>query len=284
MKAVGIVPHPRRPSASALASDLAELLEGRGIAVRIPAADADAVGLERHGVGNGEFAPGLDFAVSLGGDGTMLRTVDLAYREQVPVLGVNLGQLGFLTDVDPGDAVTAVDRVLAGDYAIEERMVLRVSVESQGPAAGTWAALNECLIEKAHPGRLVRLSVSIGGEFFTTYAADGMIVATPTGSTAYAFSVRGPIISPGLRCVLVTPVSPHMLFDRALVLDPSEEVRFDVLGEPDVEIIVDGRTLGSLDPGDAVTCRAGEWPARIIVFSPRDFHGMVKTKFGLADR
>ncbi len=284
MKAVGIVPHPGRPAAVELAGWLDGFLTERGVEVRVPRSDADSVGLEARGVDTAEFAEGLDFAVSLGGDGTMLRTVDLVFPHEVPVLGVNLGQLGFLTDVEPADLESSLDRVLSGDYEIEERMVVRLEVESRGDAGGTWWALNECLIEKARSGRLVRLGVSVGGEFFTTYAADGLIVATPTGSTAYAFSARGPIISPGLRCLLVTPVSPHMLFDRSLVLRPDEDVRFEVIDEPDVELTVDGRTLGMLTAGDVVTCRAGERPARLIVFSKRHFHQMLKAKFQLPDR
>lgn len=284
MTAVGLVPHPGRPAAREVAVRVSETLATRGIDVRIPSDDADLVGLAALGVEPDAFAKGLDFAVSLGGDGTMLRTVDLVYREAVPVLGVNLGHLGFLTEVEPADADAAVERVLAGDFEIEERTVVRVTVDSEGPAAGAWWALNECLLEKAHSGRLVRLAVSISGEFFTTYAADGMIVATPTGSTAYAFSVRGPIISPTLQCLLVTPVSPHMLFDRSLVLDAHEEIRLEVAGDPPVELTADGRTLGVLSEGDVVTCRAGDRPARLIMFTPRHFHQMVKAKFGLADR
>lgn len=282
--AVGLVPHPERPAAAEVARSLAAMLRDRGVEVRLADVDAAAVGLEEHAVDADVFAPGLDFAVALGGDGTMLRTVDLVYQEQVPVLGVNLGQLGFLAGVEVADLEAAADRVLAGDYDVEERMVVRVTVESEGAARGSWWALNECLLEKAHSGRLVRLAVSVGGEFFTTYAADGIIVATPTGSTAYAFSVRGPIISPGLRCLLLTPVSPHMLFDRSLVLHPDEDVRFEVAGEPEIEITVDGRTLGELRVGDMVTCRSGEWPARLIVFTRRNFHQMLKAKFKLPDR
>jgi len=282
--AVGIVAHPGRPRAVDMARSLTKRLTEAGIEVRIPGADADALDLADHGVEPDAFPAGLDFAVSLGGDGTMLRTVDLVYRSRVPVMGVNLGQLGFLTGVEPDEVDSAVDRVLGGDYQVEERMVLRVSVESERPAGGPWWALNECVLEKAHPGRLVRLAVSLAGERFTTYAADGIIVATPTGSTAYAFSARGPIISPGLSCLLVTPVSPHMLFDRSLVLGADEAVGFEVIGDSAVELTVDGRTLGELDVGDRVVCEAAEAPARLIVFSPRDFHHMLKVKFGLADR
>jgi NAD+ kinase len=282
--AAGIVAHPGRERARLLAAKLTAQLAEQGVEVRIPRPDAEAIGLPEYGTDVADFARGLDFAVSLGGDGTMLRAVDLVFASEVPVLGINLGQLGFLTGVEVDDVDDALARVMAGDFEIEERMVLQVEVASGGPAGGTWSALNECLLEKASPGRLVRLAVSLAGTFFTTYAADGMIVATPTGSTAYAFSVRGPIISPGLRCLLMTPVSPHMLFDRSLVLSGDEDIRMEILDEPEVELTIDGRSLGLLAPGDAVTVSASPKSARFIVFRARDFHLMLKAKFGLSDR
>jgi len=227
---------------------------------------------------------GLDVVISLGGDGTMLRAVDAAYEAGVPVLGVNVGQMGYLTEVEPADFDAALDRIVAGDYEVAERMVLEIDVVSDGPAAGRWHALNEAVLEKVHTGRLARLEVDVNGTFFTTYAADGVIVATPTGSTAYSFSARGPIVSPRHRCVLLTPVSPHMLFDRSLVLDPEEVLRFTVCDEGCVSLTTDGRELGELAAGDVVSCRGGARPARIVTFAPRDFHQILKAKFGLADR
>src|SRR5687768_10632354 len=162
-------------------------------------------------------------------------------------------------------------------------MVLEVAVASDA-APGRWWALNEVVIEKEQHGRLVRLDVSINGAFFTTYAADGVIVATPTGSTAYSFSARGPIVSPQHRCLLLTPVSPHMLFDRSLVLDAGEELRFRVEDDRGVALALDGTVRGQLERGDTVTCTGGPRPARIVTFGPRDFHQILKAKFGLADR
>ena len=214
----------------------------------------------------------------------MLRTVDMVYESGSAVLGVNVGQLGYLTEVEPGDLDGALERLLAGEFEVEERMVLEVTVGSHGSAAGRWWALNEAVLEKVRTGRLVRLEVAINGTDFTSYAADGVIVATPTGSTAYSFSARGPIVSPRHRCLLLTPVSPHMLFDRSLVLDAEEELRFTVIDERGAVLTLDGRELGLLSSGDSVTCTAGPKPARIVTFGPRDFHQILKAKFGLADR
>lgn len=282
MRAVGLVPHPQR--AAAYAGRAVQCLTEAGVQVRIPATDAGAVGLPDLAHDLESFATGLDFVVSLGGDGTMLRTVDVVAAEGVPILGVNLGQLGFLTEVEPPQLEESLLRALAGDYLISERMVLSVVVDSDGLAAGKWLALNEAVLEKCSSGHLVRLAVSINGKFFTTYAADGVIVATPTGSTAYNFSAQGPIVSPSHRCLILTPVSPHMLFHRSLVLGPEEELEFEVTSQLPVGLVLDGREVGRLSPGDSVTCTQGPRPARLMTLHPRDFHQVLKAKFGLADR
>ncbi len=274
VRAVGLVPHPNRETAAELARHASTRLGGHGIEVRCPTGD-DGTALD---------ATGLDVVISLGGDGTMLRAVDLAYEAGVPVLGVNVGQMGYLTEIEPDDFDAALDRLVAGDYEVAERMVLEITVESAGSAKGRWFALNEAVLEKVHTGRLARLEVEINGTFFTTYAADGVIVATPTGSTAYSFSARGPIVSPRQRCLLLTPVSPHMLFDRSLVLAAEETLRFVVIDDRSVVLTADGRELGELAAGDAVSCRGGALPARIVTLGPRDFHQILKAKFGLSDR
>jgi NAD+ kinase len=274
VRRVGLVPHPDRTVAAELVAQATERLSAHDIEVRCPK-DDDGTDLD---------TTGLDVVISLGGDGTMLRAVDTAYEAGVPVLGVNVGQMGYLTEVEPGEFETALERLVAGEYEVAERMVLEITVESAGSAQGRWFALNEAVLEKVHTGRLARLDVDINGSFFTTYAADGVIVATPTGSTAYSFSARGPIVSPRHRCVLLTPVSPHMLFDRSLVLGPEESLRFTVRDERSVVLTADGRELGELAAGDAVTCQGGARAARIVTFGPRDFHQILKAKFGLADR
>ena len=140
------------------------------------------------------------------------------------------------------------------------------------------------MLEKTPSGHTVRLDVQIDGREFTPYAADGLIVATPTGSTAYSFSAGGPIVSPALRCIVLTPISPHMLFDRSLVLAEHEEVAFVVNNGRYVALTIDGRELGELGPGDRVRCRVAPEPLRLVSLRPRDFHQILKTKFSLPDR
>jgi NAD+ kinase len=284
MSVVGLVRHHERQQAADLARDLAGWLLAAGHQVRLPQVDADLAGLGGHGCGDDALAPGLDVAVSLGGDGTMLRTVELVAAEGVPVLGVNVGQLGYLTDVEPADAQQALERFLVGEGGIEERMMLSVRVERVEGAPVEHLAFNEAVLEKTPMGHTVRLAVEVDGEFFTTYAADGLIVATPTGSTAYAFSARGPIVAPRHRAQLLTPVSPHMLFDRTLVLEPEARLRLVVQGHRPATLSVDGRNLGELGEGDAITCTAADCSARLVSFGPRDFLQILKTKFGLNDR
>lgn len=286
MSVVALLVHHERPEAADVAKALYERLVEGGHVVRLPPDDARVVGVPGLAVAEAALADGgLDLAVAIGGDGTILRTVSLVAPAGVPVLGVNVGQLGYLTEVEPPDAVAALEKVLAGDYGVEERMLVNIRVEAGGRLAGVPAdALNEAVLEKTPMGHTVRLAVHLDGEFFTTYAADGLIVATPTGSTAYSFSARGPILDPELQALVLTPVSPHMLFDRSMVIAPHVEVRLEVLGHRPATLSIDGRNIGQLHEGDALVCTASPMAGRLVTFAPRDFHRILKTKFGLADR
>lgn len=277
MSTVGLVFHEARAHANAMAVELSTWLREAGHDVRVGGGD---------GALDPAFGAGLDLAVSLGGDGNMLRAVALVAEHDVPILGVNLGQMGYLTVVEPGDAKSAVERTLRGEHQIERRMLLDVRVRSSDPALDGQRslALNEVVLERTPVANTVRLGVHLDDDFFTTYAADGLIVATPTGSTAYAFSVRGPIIEATHRALQLTPVSPHMLFDRTLVLEPDAHVCIQVRPDRPAALSVDGRLVGTLEPGDAVECTASAHDARLVTFGPRDFHAVLKAKFGLNDR
>jgi len=278
----GIVLHAGR--AVTLARDAIDWLVDRGHEVRL--ADADAALLDRPdlGVPEAKLAAGLDLLLSLAGDGTMLRSVDLAAPDGVPVLGVNLGQLGYLTEVEPSGLRVALKRFLAGHHSIEERMRIAVEVQRADHPTERFEALNEAVVEKSLMGHTIRIDVELDERPFTTYVSDGLIMATPTGSTAYAFSVRGPIIDPTHRAVLMAPVAPHMLFDRSLVLRPDCRIRCTIAGDRDAGISVDGRAVAPLCPGDVVTCSGGAHPARLVTFGQNDFHSVLRSKFGLSQR
>lgn len=281
---IGIVPHLIRTRAHGVAKELIAELERRGVRVRVPTSDAIKTGLDRWACADEAFADDLTMAFSLGGDGTMLRTVDLVNDRGVPVLGVNVGHLGYLTAMQPEDVFGSLDRLLRGDYDLESRMMLAIEVRAAGQLARRYVALNDAVLEKSSAGNTVRLGVSFNEEPFTDYTADGLIIATPTGSTAYAFSSRGPIVSPLMRALVVVPVSPHMLFDRSLVLHGSETVEAQVLDGRAATLFVDGRDCGLLSEGSIVVCRAGMHDARLVTLNRRDFHAILKAKFGLPGR
>jgi NAD+ kinase len=281
MSAVGLVVSHDPGAATDLARELAAWLGAEGHAVALVAEDAAVIGLEALGRESESFGSGLDLAVCLGGDGTMLRTVALVHGNDVPVLGVNVGTLGYLTEVEAGAAQAALARFFAGDYAVEDRMMVQASIEGLDvPVSG----LNEVTVEKTPRSHTVKLSVYLHDEFFTTYVADGIIIATPTGSTAYSFSARGPIVTPTHRLLVVNAVAPHMLFDRVLVLSPDDHVRMVVEGGRPAVVSVDGRQIAVLGEGDVVTCTAAPTSARLVRLGNRTFHGILKSKFGLNDR
>ncbi len=281
MARVAIVLHVHRPEAVAHATDLVAWLRDLGHDCVLPKADAEAAGVADVAIDEDDLGPGLDLAVSLGGDGSMLRTVRLVGDHDVPVLGVNFGQLGYLTEVEPEGCRHAIERFFAGEHEIEVRMRLDVQVEGEDVG---YTGLNEVVVEKIDSGRTVRLKLELNDDFFTTYSADGLIVATPTGSTAYSLSARGPIVNPTHRALLLTPVAPHSLFDRSLVLSPDDTVRIEVLPDREAAIALDGRVVLRLDPGQAVLCSVAAHSAKLVSFGRKDFHRILKAKFGLADR
>jgi NAD+ kinase len=296
MVAVALVVHPERPRAASTARRAAEWLTSRGHSAEIVVSDTDHSHVSgehvpiRGSVNTPDITGDIDLAVSLGGDGTMLRTVAATVARGVPVLGVNLGDLGYLTEVDPGALETALDRFISGDYRIEERMTLDVQVDrSQSTSTSatddeTYMVVNEAVVEKTVPGHTIRVTASVAGKPFVTYAADGLLVATPTGSTAYNLSARGPIVSPQLHALVLTPVSPHMLFDRPLVLAPEEWLRLELAPPRPALAVLDGQCVTTLEPGDALVCRSGKVAARLVTFGPRDFHAILRARFHLADR
>jgi NAD+ kinase len=287
MTRIAIVAHPQREDAIALAASTASRLRADGHESWLADDDAEQFGLPD--LGSDLSLAEADLVLSLGGDGTMLRAVSLLGGAPVPLLGVNLGRLGYLTEVEAGALERSLERfelgAEAGHWHLDERMMLDVAVsDPDGTVVGEWRALNEAVVEKWLSGHTVHLLVRIDGEPFTSYAADGLIVSTPTGSTAYSLSARGPIVSPKHRALLVTPVAPHMLFDRSLVLDPSERVTIEVLGDREASVAVDGQPMCKLQTGSAVRCAPSSATARFIRFGAHHYHQVLKAKFGLADR
>lgn len=272
---IALVSHPDRRAAAELSHQVREFFESRGHEVLEDSSS--------NGPDLSLFDHTLDIAIALGGDGTMLRTAHAAVAESIPVLGINLGSLGYLTEVEPAALEIAFSRLLAGDYTIDERMTLDVGVTADG-AAHELVALNDAVIAKTTTAHTIRLRLSIAGDPFLSYVADGFLVSSPAGSTAYNLSLRGPILSPHISAMVLTPIAPHMLFDRSLVLAPEEEIELELLADRPAVLVVDGRSTIPLLPGDTVRVRGGKRPARFITFDTSDFYGVLRAKFGLTDR
>jgi NAD+ kinase len=278
MRKVGVVVHAGREGAIEAAESLIDWLRNREVTTRVlegegPGADEKSPAAE--------FARGLDLVLSVGGDGTLLRAAQLANQADVPLLGIKVGRLGFLTEVEPDEAIQLLDEILGGKIRLEERMAI-VARASDAPWDEPQWAMNEIIVEKRARHRLIRLAAHVGGEYVTTFSADGVIVATPTGSTAYSFSARGPIVSPKVPCMLLTPVSPHMVFDRSIVLSEDEGVVLEVLGDEPGLLSADGRPGLELPLGSSVRIEPAERPARLI---RRDgspsFFRLLREKFSL---
>ena len=278
MARIGLVLHEAEPQALNEAERISASLGEQGHEV-VSVADDVPAGSAITQVDPANFADGLNLAISLGGDGTMLRTVGMLCGSDVHILGVNFGDLGYLTVIEPGELDTAVERALKGDYTVEERMLVSGKVGGQ-----EFHALNDLVVERAPGNTTVRIGVTIDDKPFTAYPADGLILATPTGSTAYSLSARGPIVYPTHTAMLLTPVSPHMLFDRSLVLRPDSVVELTIEGHRDGIVSVDGNTMHTMSPGDTMVCTASNHVARLVTFDRRDNLGVLKVKLGIADR
>ncbi len=277
--------HPERADSHRLAAELADHLISEGNDVRLSEPEATAIKKPELGCALEMLADSVDLAVSIGGDGTMLRTFERVARQGIPVLGVNVGDLGYLTEFEADEAKEAIEAALNSALPVEERLMVQSRIErANGQSDGTWTGLNEAVLEKKSQGHTVRLEVAIDGSAFATYAGDGLIVSTPTGSTAYNLSARGSIVAPTHWSLQLTPVAPHMLFDRSLVLRPDTEIRIAVLGEREANLSVDGRSVAVLGNGDVLVATRSDVIARLVTSGSGGFHQVLKQKFGLKDR
>jgi NAD+ kinase len=235
--------------------------------------------LKAHGIEVGPEDP--DLVISLGGDGTMLRAAQDAHRADAPLVGINLGTLGYLTEADATDWETTIDAILHDRHHLDERMMLACRATIGGEESD-FVGLNEVLVERTSSHRLVRLVVKIGGEALAAFNADGVIVATPTGSTAYALSAGGPIVGPRAECIVVVPVSPHMIFSRPFVLASDVEVEIYVEGPAqEASLSLDGAIDRTIRSGDSVIVSKHPRPLKLVRVEGPGFLDRLRTKLGL---
>ena len=227
-----------------------------------------------------EIAARADLIVAVGGDGTMLHAASLVPGTETPLLGINRGRLGFLTDVSPAEMVDSFDQIFAGKYTRESRMRLRASLHSADGAERSALALNDVVLQRRDTGRMLDFETRIAGHYVNTHMGDGLIVSTPTGSTAYALSCGGPIISPDLDAVVVVPICPHTLSDRPLVIPAKQPIEVTLLerDNTNAEVSVDGHSLGDLDADDRLTI--SQTDERITLIHPPgyDYFEILRSK------
>lgn len=262
-----LVTHPSRPEALAAAREAEVALVEAGFAVR-----TEAEGLD-----------GVDIAVVLGGDGTILHAAQITRGTSVPILGVNLGHVGFLAESEREDVGAAAKRLYAGDYEVEERVTLDVSVLRDGEVAGSEWALNEATVEKANPGRMLEVAVEVDGRPLSAFGCDGVVLATSTGSTAHAFSAGGPVVWPDVDAMLLVPVSAHALFARPLVVGPGSVLAVEILARSTTagRLSCDGARGRDLEVGTRVEVRRSPVPVRLARLSRAPFTDRLVRKFSL---
>jgi NAD+ kinase len=276
IRAVGVCLKPSQPQAAGAARGLVKWLLQRGLQVITDEEVGEVTG--QPPVPRSLLAARVDLVIVLGGDGTLLSVARAVSERPVAILGVNLGTLGFLTEIALDELFAALERVLAGEVRVEPRMRLEVRALRAGEELGRYLALNDAVLTKADLARMIDLETRAGGSQVTTYHADGLIVATPTGSTAYSLSAGGPIVLPELEAFVLTPICPHTLTQRPLVLPHSSQIEICVRSRDEVQLTVDGQEGIALRPGDVVAVRRSDHPIRLIASPFRNRFEILREK------
>ena len=286
-----LVAHTARSDAHAIAHALVRGLHAHGIGVRLLADEAADLGVDDAGESlvelveaTEEAARGCELAVVLGGDGSILRAAELTHPHGTPVLGVNLGHVGFLAEAEVEDVGSTLEAIAARRYTIEERLTLEVTASLDGTVITRTFALNEASVEKAARERMLEVVLEIDGRPLSRWGCDGVVCATPTGSTAYNFSAGGPVVWPGVQAVCVVPLSAHALFARPLVVAPTSRVAVEVLAGTEGAGVLwcDGRRTVDLPPGARIEVCRGTRPVRLVRLHEAPFTDRLVAKFGLS--
>jgi NAD+ kinase len=276
MKA-GILARTDKPQSAALVRSLAEALAARGVEVLLEKNTAALTGSP--GVDDRQLASSCDLLLVLGGDGTILRALHRMQGAAPPIFGINVGSLGFLTGVSGEDWSLAVDSIAAGDFKLSSRTLLRVELERDGRVVETFTGLNDAVVSRGHHSQLIKVEVRIDGEELSVYHADGLIVATPTGSTAYSMSAGGPLLLPDSACLVITPICPHVLTNRSTVVADTSQLELRLVSPgPGVTVNVDGQEIREFGPADLLRVSRAEEKLRLATLPGRTFSGVLREK------
>jgi NAD+ kinase len=280
MKHVGIVANVRKDNSGPVTKEIVGWLEEHGVGYSLEEEIARTLGMK--GVPLQELAGVSDLMVALGGDGTLLAVARHSCGARIPILGVNLGGLGFLTEVAVNEVVPALERIRGGRCAVEERMMIEVRVETAaGVLNSRHVCLNDAVINKSAFSRAMQLNMCISGEYVGTFLADGLILSTPTGSTAYSLSAGGPIVKPTIQALIATPICPHTLAVRPLIFSKDEELLVEVQsGMSEVSLTLDGQEGRELTQGERLVFRRAEETVLLVCSGDRSFYEVLRTKLG----
>jgi NAD+ kinase len=276
-KKIGIIAKTNKKEAIDTVSALVPWLEERGIETVLDRDAAKQIGMKSD-IAREDVPKTSDMVIVLGGDGTLLYAARVVGKSEIPILGVNLGSLGFLTEVALPELYNTMERVISGDFRLEERMMLKARVKkADGPIE--FSVLNDMVINKGALARIINLKVTINGVYLTTYKADGLIVSTPTGSTGYSMSAGGPIVYPSLSTIIITPICPHTLTNRPILIpgDSVVEIRL-VSGDGNVFVTLDGQVGVDIKEGDRVEISRSERKVYLIEPPERDYYDVLRTK------
>ena len=279
LKKIGVFVGPRKPEALAFVCKLHDWCKERGIELRAVGETAQQVGCAPLAEENGELTEDVDLVIVLGGDGTMLAAARLVGTRQIPVLGVNFGWLGYLTEFTLDESIPALDGLRDGRFSVDRRMLLDVRLKREGKIIASHRALNDAVVNKGAPVRMIELECNIDGMFVNSFRADGMIVATPTGSTAYSLSAGGPIVHPSMSAIILTPICPHMLSNRPVVV-PGESAVELIFKEVSVDLMItiDGQIAINLQTGDRISLLRSETTFDLVRPMNRNYFEVLRTK------
>jgi NAD+ kinase len=277
---LGLIVHLGKELAVKTAGELIKTLPNRGVRVLLDPETAEYLGLFEASFRKQDLTGKLDAALVLGGDGALLNAARCLAGTGIPILGVNVGHLGFLTEVELKGMDDAIERVLSGDYQVEERMMVHAKVRRKGKGVvGEFIGLNDVVVTKGAFARMIRLDTYIGSSLIGTYPADGAIVASPTGSTGYSLSAGGPIVNPAMTMLILTFICPHTLGARSFVVSPEDGVRIVLQAEnEDVMLTVDGQVGFRLEHLDEVVVKPAVPKTYLIRLGNKDFYEVLKTR------
>ena len=282
-KSIGILTKPKLPEIKRTLQDVIAWLRARNINVILDTTSAALLG-EQGGVQKTQLASKADVLLVLGGDGTMLNAARLAGERSIPILGVNLGGLGFLTEVRLENLYPSLERVFANDFVLDERLMLQTHVHRHGETVARGVVLNDVVISKGTLARMIELRISIQGQFVTNLRGDGVIVTTPTGSTAYSLSAGGPIINPAVQSLMVTPICPHTLTHRPLIVPATAEIEVTLTSKDDGAMAtLDGQVGVAMIQGDTVEIKISECRTRLIRFPESSYYDVLREKLKWGD-